>query len=51
MSESGIFSDFSTVSKLDGKLPQGEERPKQTYHTNNTLGSEAEIPETLEKWN
>lgn len=42
--EYGIFSAFTTVSKLVGQLPQGEERL-----THNTLGSEAEIPETLER--
>lgn len=50
-SEYGIFSAFTTVSKLVGQLPQGEDRQTQTYTEDNTLESEAGIPETLERWN
>lgn len=39
------------MSKLVGQLPQGEDRQTQTYTEDNTLESEAGIPETLERWN
>lgn len=34
-----------------GGWPTTSTRQKQTYTEANTLGSEAKIPETLEKWN